>query len=198
MAYLDFSKAFDKVPYKRLYLQLKCHGISGNTLDCIDPWLSGRQQESYLTEATQNGEKCLVGYHKVQFCAHCYFLVFVKTIDNGVASEVLTFAGDMKVFRAINPRPTGLQIFHHLLGERVFEHPSPRLSRLLLVVEKNEKSVRKLVKNEYETISVNFPLRYGNLNCVTIAKKWQNFLVFRDCQTSFRKPSIISETNYYS
>ena len=29
VTYLDFSKAFDKVPHKRLCLQLKCHGISG-------------------------------------------------------------------------------------------------------------------------------------------------------------------------
>ena len=39
-----------------------------------------------------------------------------------------------------------------------------RLSLLLLVAEKNEKNVRKLVKNDYETISVNFQLfkhRFG-------------------------------------
>ena len=44
-----------------------------------------------------------------------------------------------------------LQIFHHLLGRD--------LSRLLLVIEKNGKSVRKLIKNGYETISVKFSLR---------------------------------------
>ena len=34
----------------------------------------------------------------------------------------------------------------------------PRLSQLLLVVKKNGKSFRKLVKDDYETISVNLSL----------------------------------------
>ena len=48
VTYLDFSKAFDKVPHKRLCLQLKCHGISGKTPDWIEHWLSGRQQRVLL------------------------------------------------------------------------------------------------------------------------------------------------------
>ena len=40
----------------------------------------------------------------------------------------------------------------------VFEHDG--LSRLLLVIKKNrKKNVRKLVKNDHETISFNFSLR---------------------------------------
>ena len=46
--------------------------------------------------------------------------------------------------------PLALQIFHHLLGGGGGEHP--RLFRLLLVVEKNGKNVRKIVKNDYKTI----------------------------------------------
>jgi len=29
VVFLDFAKAFDKVPFKRLMLKLKAHGISG-------------------------------------------------------------------------------------------------------------------------------------------------------------------------
>ena len=39
-----------------------------------------------------------MGYLKGQYWDHCYFLVFVNTIDNGIASEVLKFADDIKVF----------------------------------------------------------------------------------------------------
>ena len=52
--------------------------------------------------------------------------------------------------------PLALQISHYLLGGGGLN--TPRLSRLLLVEEKNRKSVRKLVKNDYETISVKFSL----------------------------------------
>ena len=30
--YLDFQKAFDKVPHKRLLIKLVAHGIAGNAL----------------------------------------------------------------------------------------------------------------------------------------------------------------------
>ena len=56
----------------------------------------------------------------------------------------------------VNPRLTGTPDFPPPTGGGV-KHP-PRLSRLLLVVEKNGKSVRKLVENDNETISVNFSL----------------------------------------
>lgn len=46
--YLDFAKAFDKVPHQRLALKLKAHGISGKILTWIEAWLAGRQQRVVL------------------------------------------------------------------------------------------------------------------------------------------------------
>ena len=48
VSYLYFSKAFDKVPHKRLGLQLNSHGIKGKALNWIESWLSGRQQRVVL------------------------------------------------------------------------------------------------------------------------------------------------------
>ena len=42
--FLDFAKAFDKVPYCRLALKLASHGISGKLLQWIVVWLSDRKQ----------------------------------------------------------------------------------------------------------------------------------------------------------
>jgi ribonucleases P/MRP protein subunit RPP40 len=36
--YLDFQKAFDKVPHKRLLERLKEIGIKGNLLSWIEKW----------------------------------------------------------------------------------------------------------------------------------------------------------------
>ena len=54
VSYLDFSKAFDKVPHKRLCLQLKWHGINTRILHWIENWLSGRQQR-VLLNGTKSG-----------------------------------------------------------------------------------------------------------------------------------------------
>ena len=42
--YLDFAKAFDKVPHKRLISKLKAHGIDGLVCDWIEAWLADRWQ----------------------------------------------------------------------------------------------------------------------------------------------------------
>ena len=101
VTYLDFSKAFDKVPHKRLCMQLKCHGISGKTLDWIELWLSGRQQRVLLNGSKSEWREVLSGVPQGSVLGPLLFFVFVNTIDNGIASEVLKFADDIKVFRTI-------------------------------------------------------------------------------------------------
>jgi hypothetical protein len=39
MLILDFSKAFDTVPHKRLLKKLEPYGINGNILSCLEAWL---------------------------------------------------------------------------------------------------------------------------------------------------------------
>jgi hypothetical protein len=42
--YLDFAKAFDKVPHRRLLRKLKRYGISDKLLKWIENWLGNRKQ----------------------------------------------------------------------------------------------------------------------------------------------------------
>ena len=42
--YLDFQKAFDKVPHRRLISKLQAHGFGGNVLRWIENWFYGRQR----------------------------------------------------------------------------------------------------------------------------------------------------------
>ena len=42
--YLDFTKAFDKVPHRRLLVKLNAHDIDGVILEWIRIWLTDRKQ----------------------------------------------------------------------------------------------------------------------------------------------------------
>ncbi len=42
--YLDFQKAWDKVPHMRLLTNLKAHGVTVNIHKWIEDWLSERKQ----------------------------------------------------------------------------------------------------------------------------------------------------------
>jgi hypothetical protein len=43
--YLDFAKAFDKVPHRRLVEKIRSHGISGKIASWIGEWLKDRKQK---------------------------------------------------------------------------------------------------------------------------------------------------------
>ena len=45
---MDFAKAFDKVPHRRLLHKLDYYGIPGSTHKLIGSWLSGRSQQVVL------------------------------------------------------------------------------------------------------------------------------------------------------
>ena len=101
VSYLDFSKAFDRVPHKRLCLQMKCHGIGGSTLKWIETWLSGRQQRVLLNGNRSEWKGVLSGVPQGSVLGPLLFLIFINTIEDGVKSTVLKFADDLKVFRTI-------------------------------------------------------------------------------------------------
>ena len=46
--YLDFQKAFDKVPHKRLMMKIKSLGIAENVYNWIEDWLRDREQRVVL------------------------------------------------------------------------------------------------------------------------------------------------------
>ena len=79
LSYLNFNKAFDKVPHKRLVLQLKAHGIKGEVLNWIEQWLFGREQRVMLngckSEWKQSGNR--VGCHRYQPWAVLEFWPFL-------------------------------------------------------------------------------------------------------------------------
>ena len=44
VVYLDFQKAFDKVPHRRLLTKLEAYGVNGSVLRWIKAFLSNRKQ----------------------------------------------------------------------------------------------------------------------------------------------------------
>ena len=58
--YLDFQKAFDKVPHQRLLLKLKAHGIGDSITDWIKQWLTDRRQRVVVDGEVSNWKSVLI------------------------------------------------------------------------------------------------------------------------------------------
>ena len=48
IVYLDFSKAFDRMPHQRLLTKVKAHGIDDKVCNWIKVWLSGKEQRVHI------------------------------------------------------------------------------------------------------------------------------------------------------
>jgi len=87
--YLDFQKAFDKVPHARLLNKLLAHGISGKILQWIGEWLKGRQQRVVLNGNVSSSLYVIRGVPQRSILGPLLFLIFINDIDKGLLASYL-------------------------------------------------------------------------------------------------------------
>ena len=100
--YLDFQKAFDKVPHQRLLLKLKAHGIGDSITDWIEQWLTDRRQRVVVDGEVSNWKSVLSGVPQGSVLGPILFLIYINDLDESITNNVLKFADDTKLFRKVN------------------------------------------------------------------------------------------------
>ena len=111
VVYLDFSKAFDKVPHRRLLEKARAHSIAGNLLRWIGKWLEGRSQRTVLNGECSPWQDVLSGVPQGSVLGPLAFIIFINDIDDvaGDISILNKFADDTKcghVIKNDNDRAT--------------------------------------------------------------------------------------------
>ena len=104
IAILDFSKAFDTVPHRRLFGKLEYYGITGDLLRLIEGFLLGRKQVVLVDGVKSAEEDVISGVPQGTVLGPFLFLLHI----NGMPSVLDTttscrlFADDSLVNRVIN------------------------------------------------------------------------------------------------
>ena len=99
VVYLDFQKAFDKVPHQRLILKLKAHG--NDVISWIEKWLTQRKQRVLVDGEISNWKSVLSGVPQGSVLGPILFLIYINDLEDDISSKVLKFADDTKVFRKV-------------------------------------------------------------------------------------------------
>ena len=100
--FLDFSKAFDKVPHERLLLKLAALHLNADILAWIKAFLSNRSQSVIVNNQTSSVTPVTSGVPQGSVLGPLLFLIYINDLPLHVSSNIRMFADDCVIYRKIN------------------------------------------------------------------------------------------------
>ncbi|PIK40942.1 putative RNA-directed DNA polymerase from mobile element jockey-like [Apostichopus japonicus] len=106
---MDFAKAFDKVPHRRLLLKLDRYGIRGKALNWTEAFLTQRKQRVVIDGKCSEWVDVKSSVPQGTVTGPMDFLVFINDLPQNLTSSVKLFADDCIVFRKVaGPEDAGM------------------------------------------------------------------------------------------
>ena len=100
--FLDFAKAFDKVPHARLLQKISALGIQGKLHMWIKNWLQDRRQRVVLNGHISTWEAVGSGVPQGSVLGPLLFTIFINDIDENLTNRLLKFADDTKILGKVS------------------------------------------------------------------------------------------------
>ena len=95
---MDFQKAFDTVPHRRLLLKLSSHGITGKMNRWIEAFLRERSQTVSVNGSISNERKVTSGIPQGSVLGPLLFVIFINDLPVNITSTIKMFADDTKMY----------------------------------------------------------------------------------------------------
>lgn len=99
--FLDFSKAFDRVPHNLLLLKLSALGIPSNIISWIENFLTGRKQFTTANDRQSPLTSVTSGVPQGASLSPLLFLIYINDLPNNIKSKLKLFADDCVIYNPI-------------------------------------------------------------------------------------------------
>jgi len=99
--YLDFMKAFDTVPHRRLIGKLRSYDVTDPILSWIKSFLTGRVPQVSINGAQSEWMNVTSGIPQGSVLGPVLFVIYLNDLPECVISEAYLFADDTKLYRII-------------------------------------------------------------------------------------------------
>ena len=99
--YLDFAKAFDTVPHRRLLSKLQAYGISSNVYNWVQAFLVGRVQRVSVNGSLSEEDQVISGIPQGSVLGPLLFVIFINDLPDKLTCQSLMFADDTKVYSRV-------------------------------------------------------------------------------------------------
>ena len=113
--YMDYQKAFDTMPHKRLISKLTSFNIRNKLINWIEAFITNRRQTVVVNGKESNWHKVTPGIPRGSVLGPLLFVLYINNLPDLAKSNAFLFADDIKIFRAITNK-NDQDILQHDLG----------------------------------------------------------------------------------
>ena len=100
--YVDFSKAFDKIPHRKLMKKLWGYGIRGKIYKWVKEFLTNRTQKVVVDGKKSGSKPVTSGVPQGSVLGPILFVIYINDLPDVIQCFIKLFADDSKLYRRVS------------------------------------------------------------------------------------------------